>query len=178
MSEFQLTHVALIGARMALFQSHGFRSRVEMSMRRIPPVHDLTGLDESEAKRAISAELPLWVHNIITDPDFPGRRELLMPIRRFEGELRDNRDNEVISAVLSAGFKNHNLDPLDLPRTMPLRQRCALVMHIGAWQDAYRRLENDLGLMLAAQSAAVVAWVTSAREPGNEHVEDGVAEVS
>ena len=79
MSEFQLTHIALVGARMTAFHAYGFYTRNELSL------------------------------------------------RRFEGELRDSRDDEVISAVLSNGFRNQTFDPLNLPNNMPMRQRCAVV---------------------------------------------------
>ena len=100
----------------------------------------------------------------------PGRGALLMPLRRFEGELRDSRDDEVISAVLSNGFRNQTFDPLNLPNNMPMRQRCAVVVHIRAWQEAYKRLEQEVLAILADEADALVRWCDQASQPEFEMV--------
>jgi hypothetical protein len=169
MSEFQLTHIALVGARMDAFQGRVIASRNDLKSRRIPPQEDPTR--STDWRAGIAAELPLWVHNIITDPEFPGRERLLMPLRRFEGELRDKKDNEVISAVMAAGFRSQNFNPLDLPKTMPLRRRCSMVAQIGIWQEAYQRLEDDIVSILSEDAAAVASWCEQARQPENAVVE-------
>jgi hypothetical protein len=160
MTEFQLTHVALVGARMPTFKPYGFDDRNQLALRVVTPegVSSLEQLAAAERLSTLCAQLPLWVHNIISDPHFPQREQLLMPLRRFEGELNDNRQDEVVASVLSAGFKSQPLDPLKLPSVMPLRQRCALVMQIGVWQDAYRVLEQDLTKMLARNLAEISRW--------------------
>jgi len=173
MSEFQLTHIALVGARMSAFHDHGFHSRNELSLRRVVPEFNATLVDllaRRELEARLRSQLPLWIHNIIVDPDFPGRRELLLPLRRFEGELKDSRDDEVISAVLSNGFRNQTFDPLNLPNNMPMRQRCAMVVHIRVWQDAYKRLENDVLTMLAEEATDLARWCEQASQPEFEMV--------
>lgn len=171
MSEFQMTHVALVGARMESFYPLGFRLRSELAMRRVFP--DTGGCPMAQQDRntlmaRLAAQLPLWVHNIITDEDFPARDKFNMSLRRFEGELRDSRDNEVIAAVLAAGFRNRELNPLALPETMPMRQRCAIVMQIETWQEAYQQLERELLTTLADHAAAVDEWLATAA-PELEH---------
>ncbi|RLQ23789.1 hypothetical protein DWB85_01150 [Seongchinamella sediminis] len=171
MSEFQMTHVALVGARIEAFTALGFRSRSDLSMRRaLPPAAavEFQHMDQRELKTLLASQLPLWVHNCITDPGFPARDRLLMHLRRFEGELRDNRENEVIAAVLSAGFRNRQLDPLALPQSMPLRQRCSMLMHIETWQLAYRSLETAMVAILASEAEQLDAWLATA-EPHIEH---------
>ena len=42
--------------------------------------------------------------------------------------------------------------------TMPLRQRCAILMHMSVWQDAYKRLEYDLVELLASCAAEISNW--------------------
>jgi hypothetical protein len=160
MREFQLTHVALVGARMEAFRTQGYRDRNELAMRVvIPPGADtLLALPAGEIPVAFRSQLPIWVHNIISDPSFPRRDTLLMPLRRFEGELQDSRHDEVVASVLSAGFRNQTLDPLNLPPVMPLRQRCAIVMQIGTWQEAYRSLERDLVRILSGCAEDIVRW--------------------
>lgn len=165
MAELQLTHIALVGARMAAFHEHGYTSRDELSMCRVVPAATDTPLEQlppAECRELLKAQLPIWVHNIITDPHFPQRQQLLMPLRRFEGELKDSKNDEVVSTVLSRGFKNQPLDPLNLPSTMPMRQRCALLVHIEVWQDAYRRVENDIVDGLTANLPALTQWCKSA----------------
>lgn len=165
MAEFQLTHVALVGARMEMFQPLGFRARSEMALRRVMPNFSQPYATQSRQalSRIFGQQLPIWVHNIIFDDGFPARDTLLMSLRRFEGELRDNRNNEVIAAVLSAGFGNRQLDPLDLPGTMPMRQRCAMLMQIGPWQEAYEELEENLTQTLCDNADALDSWVARAR---------------
>ena len=162
MTEFQLTHIALIGARMATFKTYGFDERNQLALRVVIPedCEQLATLSGSALCTSLKNQLPLWVHNIISDPQFPQREKLLMPLRRFEGELHDNRSDEVISSVLSAGFKNLPMDPLNLPTVMPLRQRCALVIQIGVWQDAYRKLEQDLLELLEQYAQDIARWCT------------------
>ena len=174
MPEFQLTHIALVGARMSAFKPYGFNDRNQLAMRRITPHTGGKSIDDipgDELPAALRAELPIWVHNIISDPDFPGRDKLLMPLRRFEGEICDGKGDEVIAAVLSAGFKNHTLDPLNLPAVMPLRQRCAIVMHAGVWQDAYRKLEGDLVAILSNQVEEISQWIKLSQDSCHAAIE-------
>lgn len=173
MSEFQLTHVTLVGARMSAFRSYGFQSRNELSLRCVVP--ELTDsqvdlLGRRELISRLKSQFPIWIHNIVTDPEFPLRDKLLMPLRRFEGELRDNRDDEVVSAVLNQGFRNRDFDPLNLPDTMPLRQRCAMVVHIAVWQEAYKRLENDVVAILADHADLIARWCEAASRPDYDMV--------
>lgn len=164
MSEFQMTHVALVGARIDSFAPLGFRSRSDLTMCRALPA---TGpiafqhMDQSELKTLLASQLPIWVHNCITDPEFPARNQLLMHLRRFEGELRDNRENEVIAMVLNAGFRNRQLDPLALPESMPLRQRCSMLMHVEPWQRAYRDVESALVNILASEAEQLDTWLAT-----------------
>jgi hypothetical protein len=160
MTTYQLTHVALVGARMDAFRSLGFRDRNELALQVVvpPDVAGLADLSPEERIIALKAQLPLWVHNIISDPSFPRRDKLLMPLRRFEGELQDNKGDDVVAAVLSAGFRSRPLDPLNLPPVMPMRQRCAIVVQIGPWQEAFRALERDLIATLADYLDEVVRW--------------------
>lgn len=178
MSEFQMTHVALVGARMDAFYSRGFRARNELAMRRVVPVASAQPLGEmapGELRAQLAAELPLWVHNIVSDRRFPARDRLTMSLRRFEGELRDNRDNEVVASVLSAGFRNRPLDPLNPPGSMPMRQRCALLMQIGPWRDAFQSLEKVVLDILCENSAALDAWVAMATDNPELEPEQAVA---
>ncbi|QFU75037.1 hypothetical protein EY643_04900 [Halioglobus maricola] len=171
MSEFQLTHVALVGARMEAFYTRGFKTRSELNMRRVFPdtsAGKLADMDTAAFRAHFTSELPLWVHNIVVDKEFPGRDKLTMCLRRFEGELRDNRENEVIASVLSSGFRNRQLDPLALPESMPLRQRCAMLMYADVWQEAYRRLNRELCPQLQENAASLDEWIATA-EPEIEH---------
>ena len=170
MSEFHLTHIALVGARMSCFHTHGYHTRNELSFQRVSPgltnqqVHMLS---RQELISRLKRQLPIWIHNIIVDAEFPERHKLTMPIRRFEGELNDSKHDEVVSAVLSHVFKNQTFDPLNLPQTMPMRQRCAMVVHIKVWQEAYKRLENDVVTVLADNAEAVATWCEYAQHPGH-----------
>ena len=161
-TDFQLTHIALVGARMTTFKAHGFHERNQLALRVVIPLNceQMPTLPTQALRHSLQDQLPLWVHNIISDTEFPQREKLLMPLRRFEGELHDNRSDEVVSTVLSAGFKNQPMDPLNLPAVMPLRQRCALVIQIGVWQDAYRRLEQDLLELLVEYAQDIARWCT------------------
>ena len=171
MSEFQMTHVALVGARMQSFLPLGFRSRSELTMHRALPSPGpvlLQHMDQKELRSLFAQQLPIWVHNVITDPGFPGRDRMLMHLRRFEGELRDNRDNEVIAEVLTSGFRNRQLNPLDLPESMPLRQRCSILMSVEPWQESYRQLETELVKVLTDEAEAIDIWLATA-QPEIDH---------
>ncbi len=164
MSEFQMTHVALVGARIHSFQPLGFNSRSELTMRRALPAPEpvlLQHMDDDELRALFITQLPIWVHNIISDTTFPGRDRMLLSLRRFEGELRDNRENEVIAEVVNAGFRNRQLDPLDLPESMPLRQRCIMLMNVEPWQASYRQLETELVAVLMAEAGAIDTWLAT-----------------
>lgn len=170
MSEFHLTHIALVGARMSCFHAHGYHTRNELSFQRVSPgltSQQVNMLSRQELVSRLKKQLPVWLHNIIVDSDFPERNKLTMPIRRFEGELNDSKHDEVVSAVLSNGFKNQTFDPLNLPQTMPMRQRCAMVVHIKVWQEAYKRLESDVVNILADNAEAVATWCDYAQHPGH-----------
>ena len=132
-------------------------------------------MSHEERRAFLAKQLPLWVHNIIRDASFPERDRLMMSLRRFEGELRDNRDNEVVASVLSAGFRNRPLDPLDPPATMPMRQRCALLLQIAPWQGAYQALEQEVVDILLANTLALHAWIVMATDNPELQVEPAVA---
>ncbi len=174
MSEFHLSHIALVGARMSTFQEYGYSTRNDLLMHKVVPGEapaTMESLPIEEVRKKLINQFPLWVHNIIVDPEFPQRDRLLMPLRRFEGELADSRNNMVISAVLSAGFKNRTLDPLDLPESMLLRERCALVSQSGIWQEAFFRLENDILDIMVEHLPEIAKWIQYAAQSGHELVE-------
>jgi hypothetical protein len=174
MSEFQLSHIAVVGARMEAFDTYGIINRNELRLRRIVPhnaADSLQGSDTTRIRIELAKEMPIWIHNVITDPEFPCREKLLMPLRRFEGELRDKKDDEVVSAVMSAGFKGESLDPLNLPKIMTMRQRVAIVAQIKIWQDAYSKLEVDFIDLMFEQAAAIAKWCELASQPGNSTIE-------
>ena len=174
MSEFQLSHIALVGARMEAFSEYGVSNRNELTLRRIVPSNAadyLQGSDLAQTRKELANQLPIWIHNAITDPDFPSRKKLLMPLRRFEGELKDKKDNEVISAVMSAGFKSETLDPLNLPKTMIMRQRVAIVAQVNIWQDAYSKLEAEFIDLILDEAPAITKWCELASQPGNSTIE-------
>jgi hypothetical protein len=174
MSEFQLTHIALVGARINSFRPYGYSTREALTMCRVVPEAPsgvTTSGEKAPLKASLHAQLPIWIHNIVSDPDFPLRERLLMPLRRFEGELRDNRDDEVVSLVLRHGFKSQQMDPLDLPRTMPMRQRCAMVVHLDTWRDAYTRLSQEIVEVLSENTELLGKWCEFARLP--EHAAVG-----
>ena len=82
MSEFQLTHIALVGARMSAFRPYGYAKRNDLSFHRVAPdlgERDPEQFNRTEVNTMLRDHLPLWIHNIIADPTFPGRRRLLMP---------------------------------------------------------------------------------------------------
>jgi hypothetical protein len=167
MPEFHLTHVALVGARMPAFSAYGIHDRNQLTMRLIVPDDGgqlLADIPEPELPFILRAQFPLWIHNIISDPDFPRRDQLEMPLRRFEGELCDSKNDEVVAAVLSAGFRNQPLDPLNLPAVMPLRQRCTIVMNIPVWQEAYRTLERAVIDVLCTNPVELDQWCKLQRE--------------
>ena len=72
--------------------------------------------------------------------------------------------------MLSNGFRNQTFDPLNLPRNMPMRERCAVVVHIRTWQEAYQQLEKDVLTILAGEADALVHWCSQARQPDYEMV--------
>jgi hypothetical protein len=158
---------------MAEFQKYGFTTRNDLSLCRVVPSMNCSSLEElppTESRAMLAEQLPIWIHNIISDPGFPQRDRLEMPLRRFEGELKDSKDNEVISAVLSAGFKNQTLNPTKLPDAMPLRQRCAMVAHIDAWREAYQALENDLIEIMMEQLLELDSWIVVASSPDQDAI--------
>ena len=161
MAEVQLTHIALVGARIECFRPYGFNSREELLQRKVIPEPGAS--PAGSLREQLRRELPIWIHNIINDRDFPQRERLLMPLRRFEGELRDNRNNEAISTVLQYGFASRQLDPCKLPPEMSVRQRCAIVAHIGPWRDAFGSLQDEVVELLAGETTALGAWCDSVR---------------
>ena len=166
MSEFQMTHVALVGARMDSFAPLGFRNRSDLTMSRaLPPAgpQPCQQQDRPALQAQLALELPICVHNCICDRQFPARERLSMHLRKFEGELRDNRNNEVIATVLNCGFRNRQMNPLELPDSMPLRQRCNMLMHLGPWQEAYRELERQFTAILASEVNQLDLWLASSR---------------
>ena len=161
MADLHLTHIALVGARIGSFAALGFTAREEFAMHRVVPPGSGKPMADTEPallQAILREQLPIWIHNIIRDPAFPARQRLLMPLRRFEGELIDNKTDEVVSTVLSCGFRNQEFDPLRLPHDMKTRERVAIVAHLKVWQDAYQTMERDLVAIMVEQAAAIDHW--------------------
>ncbi len=173
MSQLQLTQIALVGARMDSFAPLGFNSRHELAMRRVAPGHgqSYAGLPAEALRSTLRRELPLWVHNIITDEEFPRREALMMPLRRFEGELLDQKQDEVVSMVLSHGFRNETFDPERLPDTMGVKERCAVLAHVQVWKQAYAELESGVLDILSDCSQQLDRWVEMASQAEHSLVE-------
>ena len=174
MSDFQLTYTALVGARPECFQALGLESRRDLAMRRVAPdpgPQPLATLDPETLRSTLRQQLPIWIHNIICDHEFPQRHRLMMSLRRFEGELNDNRDNELISRVLSSGFRGQPFDPLDLPEDISAGEKRALRTHIETWRAAFSRLEEDLLDLLGKHAEALDRWCRYARHPDHQAVE-------
>ncbi|MFV0477009.1 MAG: hypothetical protein ACK5ME_04135 [Parahaliea sp.] len=167
MADFQLTHIALVGTRMNTFKSYGYNSRESLTMCRVAP--ELPE-DRAVLRTTLREQLPIWIHNIITDPEFPARTRLNMPLRRFEGELNDNRDNAVISTVLHHGFKGLQFDPLNLPTAMPMRQRCTMVAHQSTWREAFNRLQTEILDILEQNADKLKQWCEFASQPEHSTV--------
>jgi hypothetical protein len=72
--------------------------------------------------------------------------------------------------VLSNGFRNQTFDPLNLPGNMPMPERCAVVVHIRTWQEAYQQLEKDVLTILADEANALAQWCSQARQPDYQMV--------
>ncbi len=151
---------------MDSFAPLGFRNRTDLTMSRALPTTGPNFYQQQDSRTLqaqLATELPIWVHNSIGDQHFPARGRLSMHLRKFEGELRDNRSNEVIATVLNCGFRNRQMNPLDLPANMPLRQRCSLLMHLGPWQEAYRELEKQFTSILASEADRLDQWLATSR---------------
>jgi hypothetical protein len=174
MSDFQLSQIALVAARMSAFESLGYQTRQELAMRRVTPADTGKGLgqlEELDRREVLREQLPIWVHNVLTDPEFPQRDKLLLPLRRFEGELRDNKNDEVVSAVLSHGFRNQNFNPLALPKDLPMRERCAILAHLQVWEDAFHSLEEELVGLLSKNATSIDRWCDYARHPDHGDID-------
>ena len=174
MYDFQLTHVALVGARMSAFHAYGYKARTDLTLCRVAPEYAGVSMDSmptEELRDKLRVQLPLWVHNIIADHEFPSREKLLMPLRRFEGELKDSKDDEVVSAVLTKGFMSETFDPFNLPKSMPVRERCAILAHLQVWQDAYRVLEKDLLDLLVEHAEELAGWSEYAKHPNHVSIQ-------
>lgn len=174
MSEFQLSHIALVAARIPIFEPFGYRHRSDLTMRRVVPLSEgasFAALAESELRDSLREQLPIWVHNIIVDPEFPRRDKLLPALRRFEGELKDNKHDEVVSSVLSHGFRSEPFDPLDLSGDLSMRERCAILAHVDVWENAFTPLQEALVEQLASEVEALDRWCDYARHPDYQAVE-------
>ena len=73
---------------MSTFTEFGYSTRNELSLRRVVPEHYANAVSQlavKDAEALLIKHFPLWIHNSISDPEFPQRRKLEMPLRRFEG---------------------------------------------------------------------------------------------
>ena len=72
---------------------------------------------------------------------------------------------------MSAGFKSQNLNPLDLPKTMPLKRRCSMLAHMAVWQEAYLKLEDEIVSIMSDEVTALGQWCEFARQPSHAIIE-------
>ncbi len=128
------------------------------------PGSSLSELPHAQYRALLRDQLPIWVHNTIADSNFPQREKLSMHLRRFEGEIRDHKEDEVVASVLSAGFRDRQLNPLNLPANMPMRQRCSMVMQITIWQEMYQKLEDEFVEVLADYASELDEWLVLVSE--------------
>ncbi|MFV0275719.1 MAG: hypothetical protein ACK5HY_00810, partial [Parahaliea sp.] len=67
--------------------------------------------------------------------------------------------------------RSQQLDPLELPNTMPLRERCIMLSQLQVWQDAFQRMSTEVVSILSENTDLLKHWCEFARQPEHSAVD-------
>ena len=89
-----MTHRALVYTRMDMFRDLDNVNSLSASGPITPRVNiDLEAASDSQAQRVIDFLFPVFLHNIIRDPEFPVRDKLEIALQQMEQTIKEGAQN-------------------------------------------------------------------------------------
>jgi hypothetical protein len=159
-SDYPLTHRALVCTRMDMFQDMGNVNQLSTHGMILPRLKmDLENASEIQAKRIIEFLFPVFLHNLIRADDFPLREKLAGALEQMEMNIQDNSQNPMVRELLTCGLKGKVCDPGGLPADIDAKRAVALYLAREDWDTIYRTFSLRVTRTLVRQRKDVAKWL-------------------
>lgn len=164
-SDYPLTHRALVCTRMDMFQDLGSVNVLSSHGPILPRLTvDLESASEEQAKRIIEFLFPVFLHNLIRAEDFPLREKLQGALTQMEQSIQDEADNPMVRELLTRGLKGEVCDPGGLPADIDAKRAVALYLAREHWDTLYRTFHMRLVKAMTKQRQEIAAWIKQQQE--------------
>ena len=161
-SDYPLTHRALVCTRMDMFQDIGNVNLLSNHGPVLPRLKmDLENASDIQAKRIIEFLFPVFLHNLIRADDFPLRERLTGALEQMEQNIQDNSQNPMIRELLTCGLKGKVCDPSGLPADIDAKRAVALYLAREDWDTIYRTFSMRVTKTLVRQRKDVASWLAN-----------------
>jgi hypothetical protein len=161
-SDYPLTHRALVCTRMDMFQDLENVNVLSTQGSVLPRLKmDLKNSSAARAKRFIEILFPVFLHNLIRAEGFPLREKLEGALTQMEHSIQDNADNPMVRELLKRGLTGEVCDPGGLPDDIDAKRRVALYLAREDWDTLYRTFHMRLVNVMVKQRQEVATWITS-----------------
>lgn len=161
-TEFPLTHRALVCSRMDLFKQ--LENVYALSTHGAIPPRDVRSLDQAselEAKAILESMFPVFLHNLIRDPEFPCREQLNSALEQMELNIRENAANPLVQELLTCGLKGEVFNAGGLPEKVDAKRAVSLFLARTEWDTLYRTFSLRVIKTLARERQQVQRWIDS-----------------
>ncbi len=164
-SSYPLTHRALVCTRMDMFRDLGSVNALSSSGPVLPRVSlNLETASDNQAQRVIEFLFPVFLQNIIRDPEFPGRARLEKALVQMEQTIQENAQNAMAQELLTCGLKGEVCDPAGLPADIDAKRAVALFLAREEWDTLYRTFALRVVKALVKARKEVAVWIREQQE--------------
>lgn len=161
-SDYPLTHRALVCTRMDMFQDLGNVNVLSSQGPVLPKLKtDLENASEEQAKRIIEILFPVFLHNLIRADSFPLRKKLTAALKQMEDSIQDNAENPMVRVLLTRGLTGEVCDPGGLPEDIDAKRAVALYLAREEWDTLYRTFHMRLVNAMVKQRKEIAKWIIS-----------------
>lgn len=164
-SDYPLTHRALVCTRMDMFQELGDVNALSTQGAVLPRLKmDLKMSSEEQAKRVFEILFPVFLHNLIRADSFPLREKLAGALKQMELTIQDNAENLMVRVLLTRGLTGEVCDPGGLPENIDAKRAVALYLAREEWDTLYRTFHRRLVKSMVKQRQEIAQWIKSEQE--------------
>jgi hypothetical protein len=164
-SDYPLTHRALVCTRMDMFQDLDNVNVLSTRGAVLPKLKmDLENSSVEQAKRIIEILFPVFLHNLIRADGFPLREKLTSALEQMESNIQDSAENPMVRLLLTRGLTGEVCDPGGLPDDFDAKRAVALYLAREEWDTLYRTFHMRLVNTMVKQRRELAKWIQSERK--------------
>ena len=162
LSDYALTHRALVCTRMDMFRELGDVNTLSSNGPVLPKLNiDLETASDAQVQRVLEFLFPVFLHNIIRDRNFPGRSRLEIALQQMEQTIQENAKNAMVQELLTCGLKGEVCDPSGLPQNIDAKRKVALFLAREEWDTLYKTFSMKVVKSLLKNKKELAGWIRS-----------------